>query len=327
MILGENIDSVYSNGREIQRVYSLGKLVWEKKKNDDDVIDDYSLIPFTVQAVEDGVSVQLFGGYVRSGNVSKRSTINYKYSINGGGWIQTTSDNSVYLNQNDTMRIIGEDGYYCDIKGLSDIYGNIMSLRHGDEFNSEKSWYGDISSDGEVHSFGFFRLSNIRNAENLILPAVELGSYAYASMFADSETLIAAPKILPATELGQDCYYAMFYNCKKLTSAPKILPATKLRPECYRSMFEGCTSLTTAPVLPATLLMPNCYVAMFSKCTKLNYIKCKATGGTGGYEMDVYIGSWTSSVSPTGTLVCYKSFADDLKPYIPSTWTVEYITE
>ena len=32
MILGENVGSVYSNGREIQRVYSYGKLVWKKKE-------------------------------------------------------------------------------------------------------------------------------------------------------------------------------------------------------------------------------------------------------------------------------------------------------
>ena len=31
MILGENIGSVFNEGKEIQRVYSLGKLVWEKK--------------------------------------------------------------------------------------------------------------------------------------------------------------------------------------------------------------------------------------------------------------------------------------------------------
>ena len=230
---------------------------------------DYNTSPFTVCAVEDGVTVQLFGRYVRSGNVSKRSTINYKYSINGATWIQTTSDNSVYLNQNDTMRIIGEDGYYCDIKGLSDIYGNIMSLRYGDEFNSKKSWYGDISSDGEVHSFGFFRLSNIRNAENLILPAVELGSCAYASMFAGSETLITAPKILTATELGENCYDYMFNGCKNLKSAPKILPATELKSQCYRSMFEGCTSLTTAPDISATITAMSCCYRMFYGCKKL----------------------------------------------------------
>ena len=56
MILGENIGSVYSTGRGIKKVYSYGKLVWEWKQNDD---IDYSLIPFTVKAIDDAVSVYL----------------------------------------------------------------------------------------------------------------------------------------------------------------------------------------------------------------------------------------------------------------------------
>ena len=330
MILGENIDSVYSGGKEIQRVYSKGMLVWEKEKG-----INYKTTPFTVCAVEDGVRVNLLGKIGWSdgnnqGSVGTEGTINYKYSINGGEWIQNTSDSSVYLNQNDTMRIISEAGYRCDIKGLSDVYGNIMSLRYGDKFNSKNYWAGNDPSDP-----GLFQYSDIRNAENLILPALDLGEWAYNCMFYKCEKLIAAPKILPATTyINRYCYDYMFYGCKNLTTAPK-LPATVLPVCCYRSMFEGCTSLTTAPDLPATTLLSSCCERMFYGCKNLTSAPKLPALDVGGYCYEYMFKGCTSLTTPpelpatTVVKYCYHGMFEGCKnlttaPKLPATTLGEY---
>lgn len=305
MILGENIESVYSNGREIQRVYSKGLLVWEK--------GGYSFQPFTVYAVDDSVTVRMFG-YTPTNSPSQ--TIYYKYSINGGDWIQTDSKATITLHKDDVMCVVGENVDRCWIKGLCDVCGNIMSLIYGDDFYKKKYWgsrdYGYV---------GFFYTCDIRNAENLILPATEVDVNGYAMMFKDCVYLTTPPK-LPATTLWRYCYDYMFDGCISLTNAPE-LPATELPVGCYRFMFQGCKKLTNAPELPADYLRPECYREMFGGCTSLKYIKCHAT--TNIYDNAV---SWLRNVKTDGTLVCKQvnGGKNPLEDYIPSTWTVEYFT-
>ena len=61
---------------------------------------------------------------------------------------------------------------------------------------------------------------------------------------------------------------------------------------------------------------------MFKGCTSLNYIKCYVTD-----NIKYSVTDWTDGISTNGKLVCYEEVADDFREYIPSTWTVEYITE
>lgn len=335
MILGENIGSVYSKGKEIQRVFSKGKLVWEKAPS------DYSIIPFTVEAVSNIVEIEINKGY---------SQVDFKYSINNGEWIYTNSQTILTINRNDKVSIIGTRFRRCAIDGLSDVYGNIMSLLYGDDFIGQTVLPSILLNFFNKSGASPYN-SDIRHAENLVLPATTLKKQCYEGMFRNCIWLITAPKQLPATTLAEHCYcdmfkhcdslttvpelpatalargcYSnMFYGCEKITTAPE-LPATALAEYCYHMMFVGCSSLTTAPELPATLLKDGCYLHMFSTCESINYIKCYATMVKFGYNIKDCIEGWLDSNSPTGTFECYESFADKLTPYIPSTWTVEYLT-
>ena len=278
MILDDNIKIVYSNGKSIQKVYSYGELVWEYKTQDDDI--DYSVLPFTVKAVADDVSVKLSGdtGLIFS----------YKYSINGGSWEKTYTSDTINIKKGDTIAFKGTKIYRCVIEGLSDIYGNIMSLQYDDNFIGQTVWLLD-----KILGYGYFESSDIRNAHNLILPATTLTERCYQSMFYNCSSLTTPPELpatmlanacyhhmfdgctslttppeLPATTLTERCYQSMFYNCSSLTTAPE-LPATTLTDECYNNMFRDCTSLTTPPELPATMLANTCYHSMFYNCTSL----------------------------------------------------------
>ena len=263
MILGENVGSVYSNGREIQRVYSYGKLVWKKK--------EYSELPFTVKATRDGVTVSL----------RNLNSAVIKYSINGGKWNQVVGNISINgvtiaeLNKDDVVSIKTTDTVNCFIRGnTADVYGNIMSLIYGDNFIGQTAWLKGYSSYTDTSVAGFFGGSangssvgsSIVNAENLILPATSLLTGCYASMFANCVNLKTAPQ-LPATVLAAGCYAYMFANCKALITHP-VLPATTLAYRCYYNMFYQ-SGVLTAPELPATTLATNCYEEMY-RGSKLN---------------------------------------------------------
>ena len=247
MILGENVGSVYSRGKEIQRVYSRGKLVWEKGEQ------GYSSIPFTVEAIDDTVSVSLPN--------------TFRYSKNGGSWVDINGGGSIDLVKNDKVRITTTNTFNCKITGLSDIYGNIMSLIYGEKFIGQKVYPSNGYNGVDTGYIGFFSGSDIRNAENLILPATTLSGYCYKGMFSNCTSLLTAPN-LPATTLSDRCYMYMFSDCTSLTTAPN-LPANILTYRCYMYMFSGCSSLKTAPNLPATTLSIECYMSMFSGCSSL----------------------------------------------------------
>ena len=301
MILGENIGSVYSNGREIKRVFSKGKLVWEKE----DI--DYSVRPFTIKAIDDNVSI----------NAHNMEYYSYAYvSINDSDWVmQYVKD--ITLNKNDTISFKSTEYiYYFEINGLSDIYGNIMSLMYGDDFIGQTDWKWNHSL-----AFGLFSRCDIRHAKNLILPAI---NGCYNSMFYYCTNLISAPNI-QATETSDFCYQAMFYGCSSLISPPKIIPSQQMKHQSCSQMFYGCSSLISAPELPALRLRKGCYESMFKNCSSLNYIKCNAT------EIETYtlkdcIGNWLSGVSDTGTFVCNRDTTIEIDEFCPYGWTLEYFT-
>ena len=257
------------------------------KQEDQDTTHDYSKDYFTIEALEDG------NVYFKYHEWSSVETQRYmEYSKDGGKtWVKTNNidDNEVVMTipmlegeiafvrgDNDTLASYyeSEDTYYNSFF-YSDmefsVYGNIMSLIHGDDFIGETTvtdfifhslfydWYGaDLDTPLECL---------IINAENLILPATTLAQGCYSNMFHDCMSLTTAPE-LPATTLATGCYISMFNGCTSLTTAPK-LPATTLTEHCYETMFQGCTSLTITPKLPATTLAENCYSDMFEGCTNL----------------------------------------------------------
>ena len=251
-------------------------------------VRDYSKEYFTIEALEDG------NVYFKYQEWSPIETQRYmEYSKDGGEtWVRTTNvaneevvmtipmtagETALVRGDNDTFASYdeSEDAYYNPFF-YSDmefsVYGNIMSLIHGDDFIGETTvtdymffslfydLYGDDLGGTPLECL-------IINAENLILPATTLADGCYERMFNGCTSLATAPE-LPATTLTIGCYSTMFYNCTSLTTAPE-LPATTLSESCYGSMFDGCASLTTAPELPATTLSESCYNSMFNGCASL----------------------------------------------------------
>lgn len=115
------------------------------------------------------------------------------------------------------------------------LYGNLMSLLYGDEYESNTTIKGD---------FAFFKLfyenKNIHNH-----PTSDI--------------------VLPATNLSPSCYRCMFYGCTEITRAPN-LSATVLKENCYSSMFRGCTSLKEPPVISAEEMADYSCWSMFQGC-------------------------------------------------------------
>ena len=200
-----------------------------------------------------------------SGNIGVSSGVTYYYSKNGGAWVSGNTGASITVVSGDKVRFkatctADEQPTRFSVTAKFNVYGNIMSLIHGDGFVGNNTLF-------EYAFYELFESSLVVDASNLILPATTLAESCYDSMFSRCASLTAAPE-LPATTLADYCYYYMFLNCTSLTTAPE-LPATTLARGCYADMFAGCTSLTTAPKLPATTLTNNCYYYMFSRCESL----------------------------------------------------------
>ena len=225
----------------------------------EDCAVDYSKEYFTIEALEDGLTVKL-------------SYNGLEYRIDNGKWIyllQDTATPSINSGQKISFKITSPliSSYYgigtFTVNKTFNVTGNIMSLLYGDDFKGQNDLNGK--------NYAFYNLfhgcTKLQNAENLILPATTLANNCYQSMFWNCTRLISVPE-LPATTLANNCYGGMFLDCTSLASAPK-LPATTLATYCYNSMFENCTGLTSAPELPATTLASYCYYGMFWGCKSL----------------------------------------------------------
>ena len=245
--------------------YTEGEGVNYNKSKDEKLLET----PFTIEALG-------------SGNISwNLKTKTLQYSKNGGGWTTMDSATTITVVQGDEIQFKGNNSsysYYDDdeleyvgnnlISTVDcNVYGNIMSLTDGDNFENADT----------INEYAFYYLFSdywgetgfrVVNAKNLKLPVMVLADYCYTYMFYGCTNLITAPE-LPATTLAESCYNSMFQGCTSLTTAPSVLPVTTLANRCYAYMFYGCTSLTAAPELPATTLMQSCYQSMFKGCTSL----------------------------------------------------------
>lgn len=297
---------------------------------------DYTKIPFTIEALEDGDIIW---------ELSYRPI---KYSKNGGEWIsETVRILTIPVEAGDEVAFMNDDEWFSSgnisqTEIRFNAKGNIMSLQDGDNFRTSK-----IINEEEFFSY-LFKWSGIVSAENLILPATSLTESCYEFMFNYCENLINAPRILPAITLSSHCYYGMFQNCSNLINIPElpamalsdgcyaymfkyciklvnampILPALSLTESCYEGMFDHCTSLTIAPELPAPELNGDyCYLGMFFGCSSLTYIKALFIRKTASQPSDW----WVRDVSSTGTFV--KNSAAEWNEInengIPVGWTVQ----
>lgn len=226
---------------------------------------------------------------------------NRNISVNAGDKVLVKFTNPVLYKENDTStQTNGVCRFYTNCR--FNLYGNIMSLIYGDDFNDNQKMstlpvmqdnYGNTVNMNHFINL-FYGCDKLISAENLVLPATILKDECYNGMFQNCSSLTTAPKILPAAYvtafsyahmfdgctslvnapillgmvMGRACYQYMFYGCTSLVNAPQ-LPAKSLALECYFTMFSGCTSLVNAPALPATTLAQYCYFNMFYGCTSL----------------------------------------------------------
>ena len=311
------------------------EVVYTSENNEDEI--DYSKEYFIIEALEDGLTVQL------SQNASK-------YRIDNGEWMSLDADTATPLinsGQKISFKITNPaiSSFYgigtFTVNKAFNVEGNIMSLHYGDDFEGQT----DLSGKDCAFYVLFSNCTTLQNAENLILPATTLADDCYSNMFNGCTSLTTAPE-LPATTLADDCYSNMFNGCTNLTEAPQLpattladyccfymfngctslttapqLLATTLVSGCYNSMFDGCTSLTTAPQLLATTLVSECYNSMFNGCSNLNHIKMLATDISASY----CLGDWVNGVASNGTFVKNASMTSLPSGIhgIPEGWTVE----
>ena len=305
-----------------------------------DVID-YGITPFTIKALENGLTVSL------SRNTSQ-------YRIDNNEWVSLSANTTTpIINSGQIISFKINDPNISTAYGIGtftiskkcNVYGNIMSLLYGDEFEDKTNLTGKNYAFNNL----FSRCTTIINTSGLMLPATALAVSCYQNMFYGCSGLTTAP-VLPATTLASNCYSSMFYNCMSLRYTPELL-ATKLMAYCYQNMFRGCTLLryapvlpaktldgycyqnmfygckllTTAPVLPATTLANSCYYGMFQNCTNLNYIKMLATD----ISASGCLNNWVSGVAPTGTFVKAQGVeiptasTDNNYSGIPEGWVVQ----
>ena len=195
-----------------------------------------------------------------------------KWRLNGGEWNEEDEvENPVEVEPGDKIEMsrVGEtaenlfrgtDRWFTG-GTMTDyaVYGNIMSLLYGDEFQDQ------VEVGNSAFLYLFRNSTGITDASNLILPATALTEACYCAMFQECPNLVKGPE-LPAIVLAKNCYSGMFRWCTNLASAP-ALPATTLAERCYYMMFQDCVTLTETPELPATTLATNCYGMMFNRCT------------------------------------------------------------
>ena len=301
MILSNNISNVYSRGKKISRVYSYGKLVWEK------LSEDYNGVIFTAEEANSTIGLEKLSSY---------QTLEYRTV--GSNWQNMTLDTVITLNNiGDKVYIRGE---LRDYNSYSNYTLFTMTGRISASGNCNYIWSKNDLTAPLKKLCGYCMFYKCGNSLTQApeLPATELAYACYEKIFTSCKLLTQAPA-LPATTLAEKCYNSMFYNCSNLTQAP-ALPATTLAKYCYQSMFGYCSSLTTAPELPAQDLIYMCYSSMFFKCSNLNYIKCLAINNIN------QISTWTRDVSSSGTFVCPNGVSWTRgEDGIPKNWTVEYI--
>lgn len=282
---------------------------------------DYSLDYFTLVALENGSFKIENAWYPTSSAEGSYDEYGIKYSLdNGNTWNNFEFDDiewengytAVSVNTGDKMLLKAirshwngdsDEPFRIISTGQFNVEGNIMSLIWGDDFVGKTNFLNnyDVPESGDADYRGSYTLQQTFHQNTYLINAENL--------------------ILPALQLGESCYYGMFEGCTSLITAPQ-LPATTLAEYCYTNMFTGCTSLTTAPELLATTLPYNCYYYMFNGCSSLNYIKMLATS----IEINS-LDEWVDGVAASGTFV--KSIdmteLDEGMSGIPSGWTVESI--
>lgn len=207
---------IYRSGQQVMKMYRSGELIYYRlNPPSEEPEPEYDKIPFTFEVLSAGTISW------RAGLFATHRTI--QYSINDGSWISITSSTAgatFNVAAGDKIRFKGTNSTYSTSSAGTfantfggttaqvKVYGNIMSLTNGDNFQSANTF-------SATYVFtNFLNFSAIVDAEHLILPATALTEGCYMGMLANSNITVAP--ILPATILARNCYNQMFDQCSKL---------------------------------------------------------------------------------------------------------------
>jgi len=202
-------------------------------------------------------------------NLQLNSNFKYSYdriswqSLTEGTYIQFNYRNKIYFKGNNSTMNKNNSTYYHFVGNNIDysVSGNITSL------------YDETMTSTTIPET-YFLCSLFKNekrlvdASNLKLPATNLATGSYSSMFNGCSNLVYAPQTLPASSITGSSYHSMFKGCSSLITTPQIL-ATSCDSAACAYMFEGCSSLTQAPQLRATTVGSSSYSYMFKDCSSL----------------------------------------------------------
>lgn len=269
---------------------------------------DYSQDPFTIEALEDNVTI----------SINNQKACQLTYTKNGG----TSQTLTVSANVTEALNVTLDTGDICTftsakwiqygakghftVSGRFKIYGNWQSL---------SNYSTSVGQQGCQEAFR--GNTGLIDASNLVMPATSLSQNAYSGFFRECTSLISAPKELPVN--GNNSHTVMFMGCTSLINPPKLLFSTVAEGGCNQ-MFRGCTSLVKAPDLNITNVGTwGCY-QMFYGCSSLNYLKCMATTISGSSNFS----SWLYGVAVSGTFVkdANSTLWGTGTSGIPSGWTI-----
>ena len=269
---------------------------------------DYSQEPFTIEALEDNVTISINNQkacqltYTKNGVASQTLTV----SANVTEALNVTLDTGDICTFTSARWIQDRAKGHFIVSGQFKVYGNFMSLKNYSTSIDTQGCEGALKDN-----------VGLIDASNLVMPATSLGQNAYNSFFNGCTSLVSAPKELPVN--GDNTHALMFANCTSLINPPKLL-FTNIGNGGCNQMFRGCTSLVKAPDLNITNVGTwGCY-QMFYGCSSLNYLKCMATTKDGNSNFS----SWLYGVASSGTFVkdANSTLWGSGSSGIPSGWTV-----
>ena len=228
---GDLVNELCRDGNVVNKAYRSGELIYQRIETVEHNYDEY----FTLEALGEGILGYDF--------FEQEKTI--YYSKNGSSWA-VLPRNGVTVTTGDKIHLKGYNQVYgSSILSSTDynVYGNIMSLVGGDNFQDVKhvanSAFSNLFSHYTQPGYGH----KVVDASGLILPATTLANWCYASMFYLNRKLIAAPE-LPATTLTKSCYKNMFGGCTNLNYI-KCLATDISASDCTYNWLDGVSSTGT----------------------------------------------------------------------------------
>ena len=246
--------------------------------------------------------------------LKKGTSKSISYSTDDGAtWSTTTSTNQTVTASKVMLKSSDTTAWYSsgDNSGMTctsdfHVYGNIMSLCYGDNFQDKL----DIPANNQFRSL--FGWSNITDATNLVMNATGATDGCYHSMFRNCYKLVSLPDIKIVATYGNSVGVIIDY-CTSLTGfSMSNVTAFTGSYEAY-DLGYNCTNLKEVN-LPS-LVSFRTTGDWFSNCTNLEKIVCGATSNT----------NWNNYGSGSVGTVFYKN-PNATWTGIPSSWIVRDMT-